>query len=53
MAAQHWRMGLGEFYRSFSKGAFVRALMALIPEIRAQDLVPAKAGVRAQALEPG
>ncbi len=52
MAGRYWRMGLGEFYRSFSKRAFVRALQALVPEIRAEDLEPAAAGVRAQAVEP-
>jgi L-2-hydroxyglutarate oxidase len=52
MAAKFWKMGLGEFYRSFSKKAFVRALQRLIPEIQAADLQPGGAGVRAQALEP-
>ncbi|MBN2345202.1 MAG: L-2-hydroxyglutarate oxidase [Candidatus Aminicenantes bacterium] len=51
MALKYWKMGLGEFYRSFSKGAFVRALRRLIPEIAAPDLEPEGAGVRAQALE--
>jgi L-2-hydroxyglutarate oxidase LhgO len=50
MAARHWRMGLGEMWRSFSKAAFVKALKRLMPEIRAEHLTPAPAGVRAQAL---
>lgn len=50
MAARHWRSGLGEFQRSFSKPAFVRALQRLLPEIREDDLVPGTSGVRAQAL---
>jgi L-2-hydroxyglutarate oxidase len=50
LAARHWRMGLGEFHRSFSKAAFTRALQRLLPEIREDHLVPAGAGVRAQAL---
>ncbi len=50
MAAKHWRSGLDEFQRSFSKPAFVRALQRLIPEIRDEDLVPGGSGVRAQAL---
>lgn len=49
MAKKHWRMGLGEFYRSFNKKAFVTALSKLIPEIREEDLIPGGAGVRAQA----
>jgi L-2-hydroxyglutarate oxidase len=39
-------------HRSFSKQAFVRSLQKLIPEIREDDLIPAEAGVRAQALRP-
>ena len=50
MAAKHWRSGLDEFHRSLSKPAFVRALQRLVPEVRAQDLVPGGSGVRAQAL---
>ncbi len=51
MASKHWRMGLGEMYRSLNKTAFTRALQRLMPEIHKQDLVPGGAGVRAQALE--
>jgi L-2-hydroxyglutarate oxidase len=51
LAARHWRMGLGEFHRSFSKAAFVRALQRLLPAVRADMLTPAGAGVRAQALK--
>ena len=50
MAAKHWRSGLDEFHRSFSKGEFVRALQRLVPEVREQDLIPGGSGVRAQAL---
>jgi L-2-hydroxyglutarate oxidase len=52
MAWRYWAMGLGEFYRSFSKAAFVAALQGLIPEITAADVRRGGAGVRAQALEP-
>lgn len=50
MAAKHWRSGLDEFHRSFSKAAFVQALQRLLPEIREGDLVLGGSGVRAQAL---
>ena len=50
MASKHWRSGLHEFHHSFSKGAFVRALQRLLPEVREEDLVPGGSGVRAQAL---
>lgn len=52
LARKHWRAGLGELHRSFSKAAFVRALQRLCPALRAEHLVPAPAGVRAQALFP-
>ena len=52
MALKHWMMGLGEMWRSYNKGAFVRALQRLIPEIKAEDLKPAPAGIRAQAVTP-
>ncbi len=49
IARRYWRTGLGEYYRSFSKRAFVSALQRLVPEITTNDLRPAGAGVRAQA----
>jgi len=52
MAARHWRNGLGEWHRSLSKSAFVRALQSMLPEIQENDLVSGGAGVRAQALKP-
>jgi L-2-hydroxyglutarate oxidase LhgO len=50
VARHYWRMGLEEQYRSFSKGAFTRALQRLVPEITIGDLQPGGAGVRAQAV---
>lgn len=47
---KHWDAGLAEMWRSMSKRAFVDALQQLVPEIQREDLVPAPAGVRAQAL---
>ncbi|PAU94013.1 hydroxyglutarate oxidase [Aliifodinibius salipaludis] len=52
LAGQHWQEGFRELYRSFSKAEFVKSLQKLIPEVRAEDLVPSPAGVRAQALNP-
>lgn len=49
--AKYWRTGMGEFYRSFSKAAFTKALQRLIPEVQEDDLIPAGAGVRAQACD--
>lgn len=52
LAGEHWKMGLDEMYRSFSKSAFVRDLQRLIPSIREKDLEPSPSGVRAMALDP-
>jgi len=52
MGLRHWRMGLGESWRSTCTRAFVAALRRLVPEITRADVVRAGAGVRAQALEP-
>ncbi len=52
MASKHWRMGLDEYKRSFSKKAFVKGLQKLIPEVRAEHLKHSPAGVRAMALLP-
>jgi L-2-hydroxyglutarate oxidase len=51
MTAKHWRMSVGEYHRSWSKAAFVRALQRLMPELMREDLVPGGSGVRAQALD--
>lgn len=52
LAGKHWRNGFGEMWRSLNKKAFVRALQRLIPTVREEDLEPAPAGVRAQAIAP-
>ncbi len=52
MASQYWKTGIGEFYRSFSQRAFVKALQRLIPDLDRGDVRRAGAGVRAQALDP-
>ncbi len=50
MAAHNVVPGAREVVRSLSVRAFARSLAELVPEIRTADLVPAPAGVRAQAL---
>lgn len=51
VAAKYWKTGMGEYYRSFFKSAFTKALQELIPELKEEDLVPGGAGVRAQACD--
>ena len=50
MATKHWKMGLGEMWRSLSKAAFVKALQRIMPEIEKEHLNSGPSGVRAQAL---
>lgn len=45
------RAGLGEMMRAWNVNAFAAALQKLVPEIRAEHLEPARAGVRAQAVD--
>ena len=52
MASKYYKMGIGEFYRSLNKNAFVRALQKLVPEVEHDDLTQGGAGVRAQAVDP-
>ena len=52
LARRHWRSGAAEMLRSLSKKRFTASLARLVPEIVEADLVPAPAGVRAQAVRP-
>ncbi len=45
-----WRTGLSELHHAASRSALVHAAARFVPELRAQDVQPAFAGVRAQAL---
>jgi L-2-hydroxyglutarate oxidase len=50
LAAESWREGAREVRRSLSRRLFAEAARRLVPELRDEDLRPAGAGVRAQAL---
>ncbi|MFF7649151.1 L-2-hydroxyglutarate oxidase [Streptomyces sp. NPDC007983] len=52
IARRHWRYGAGELRRSLSKRAFTDAVRRLLPDVTPDDLIPAPAGVRAQAVLP-
>lgn len=52
MALRYWRTGAYEYYRSFSRKAFVAALQRLVPAITVRDVIPGGSGVRAQAVAP-
>jgi L-2-hydroxyglutarate oxidase len=52
IARRHWRYGLGEVRRSLSRKAMVTQIQRMLPDVRAEHLEPAGAGVRAQAVKP-
>lgn len=47
---KHWREGLQEYRRAFSRRLFWKSLQRLVPSLREEDLVPARCGIRALAL---
>jgi L-2-hydroxyglutarate oxidase LhgO len=49
---KHWRFGLNEYLRAFSKTLFLKQLQILIPDLKITDLKPGRSGVRAMALDP-
>ena len=51
LVGRHWRSGLAELHRSWSKRAFVTSLQRLVPALRPEDVVPGGSGVRAQAVD--
>ena len=51
LAGRHWSYGWSEMARSFSKRLFLKSLQALVPRLQESDIVPGKAGVRAQAVD--
>lgn len=48
---KHWRKGIDEYKRAFSKRLFVKELQKMMPTITENDVQPARAGVRAQAID--
>jgi len=52
MGLKNVKEAIGEYYRSFNKKAFVKAAQKLIPLIKASEITPMEAGVRAQAMKP-
>jgi L-2-hydroxyglutarate oxidase len=49
-ARHNWRFGIAEMARSLSRRRFAAAARHLVPDLHRRDLVPAPAGVRAQAI---
>jgi (S)-2-hydroxyglutarate dehydrogenase len=52
LARRHWRTGVAETVRDLSVRSFVAAARRLLPDLEAADVLPGRAGIRAQALAP-
>src|SRR5215475_6860680 len=52
LARQHWRAGLREMHGSLSRAAFLAEARSYLPWLESGHVVPAPAGVRAQAVDP-
>ncbi|NNG20651.1 L-2-hydroxyglutarate oxidase [Naumannella sp. ID2617S] len=50
LGRRYWRTGITEVARSLSQQRFLASLRELVPELADEALIPATAGVRAQAL---
>lgn len=50
LAGRHWRSGVREMQRSWSRGRFARDVAELVSGIGPEDLLPHPAGIRAQAV---
>ncbi len=48
---RHWRKGIDEYKRAFSKRLFVKELQKMMPSITVDEVKRARAGVRAQAID--
>jgi len=46
----HWKFGLKEYKRSFSKVLFLKELQKMIPTLKIEDIIVGRSGVRAMAL---
>ncbi len=49
--SKHWRKGLDEYKRAFSKKLFVKELQKMMPSLTENDVEVARSGVRAQMLD--
>ncbi len=47
---KHWRFGLEEYKRAFSKRLFLKQLQRMCPSLIMEDIKPGRSGVRAMAL---
>ena len=52
MIGRHWKTGLYEIYRSYSKQVFLKSLQKLVSGLEIDDLTPGGSGIRSQIIKP-
>ena len=50
--AKHWKFGLDEYRGAISKAYFLKRLQKLLPDLKSEDIVASRCGIRAMALGP-
>ncbi|MEI2695553.1 MAG: L-2-hydroxyglutarate oxidase [Saprospiraceae bacterium] len=51
LIAKHWKTGISEYRRNYSKTYFAHKASEMTPGIKPEDLVPAGSGIRAQLVD--
>lgn len=51
MFSGYWKIGFNEYRRAFSKKRFLNSLKRLVPNLKLEEIIKGKSGVRAQALD--
>ena len=46
----HWKFGLNEYKRAFSKSLFLKELQKMMPSLKIEEIIVGRSGVRAMAL---
>ncbi len=47
---KNWKFGIDEYRGAFSKAYFLKRLQTLLPNLKSDEIVPSRAGIRAMAL---
>ena len=47
---KHWRFGINEYSKAFSKRVFLKELRKILPQLKKDDIYFGRSGVRAMAL---
>jgi L-2-hydroxyglutarate oxidase len=51
LIGRHWKTGMGEYLRNYSKSHFAKKASIMTPGIKPDDLLPGHSGIRAQVVD--